>query len=286
VKQYPVSIASSTHVFACQCEQVHLQEHPEMITRLGFIGTGTITEAIVIGLAAQPSGPHEVWVSPRNQDAAARLSKKHAFVRVGRDNQEVADRCSVVCLAIRPQIAASVLSELRLNATHRIFSFVATWNRERLAEVMPDVAHIVRLAPLPLVAQAMGPTIVFPPDPVAIELFTPLGTTIPVDDEDAFDSLFASTALMGSFFATLESHATWLQDKGIPHLEARTYLASLFSGLASVAKSRGETFAELSREYSTPGGLNEQVTADLERAGAMDASRHALDRVLARIKNR
>jgi pyrroline-5-carboxylate reductase len=137
-----------------------------------------------------------------------------------------------------------------------------------------------------MVAQAMGPTTVFPADPIAIELFTPLGAAIPVNDEDTFDSLFASTALMGSFFATLESHAIWLQDKGIPYPDARTYLASLFSGLASVAKARGDTFAELSKEFSTPGGLNEQVTADLARAGGLDALRRALDRVLERIRNR
>jgi pyrroline-5-carboxylate reductase len=262
------------------------QERVEMIERIGFIGTGTITEAIVTGLAAQPRGLREVWISPRNQETAARLTHKHAFVRVGCDNQEVADRCTLLCLAIRPQIATQVLSELRLEPTHRIFSFIATWNRERLAELMPDVAHIVRLAPLPMVAQAMGPTIVFPADPIAIELFAPLGAAIPVNDEDTFDSLFASTALMGSFFATLESHAIWLQDKGIPYPDARTYLASLFSGLASVAKARGETFAELSKEFSTPGGLNEQVTADLARAGGLDALRRALDRVLERIRNR
>jgi pyrroline-5-carboxylate reductase len=257
-----------------------------MIERIGFIGTGTITEAIVTGLAAQPRGLREIWVSPRNHETAARLSHEHPLVHVGRDNQDVADRCTVLCLAIRPQIAQQVLSELRLGPTHRVLSFVATWNRERLAALMPDVAHIVRLAPLPMVAQAMGPTIVFPGDPVAIELFAPLGTAIPVDDEDAFDSLFASTALMGSFFAMLERHAIWLQDKGIPYADARTYLASLFSGLARTAQTRLETFAELSKEFSTPGGLNEQMTADLERAGALDAQHLALDRVLERIKNR
>ena len=257
-----------------------------MIERIGFIGTGTITKAIVTGLAAEPRGLREIWVSPRNQETAARLSHEHPLVHVGRDNQEVADRCSLLCLAIRPQIAQQVLSELRLGPTHRILSFVATWNRERLAAFMPDVTHIVRLAPLPMVAQAMGPTIVFPADPVAIELFAPLGAAIPVNDEDAFDSLFASTALMGSFFATLERHAIWLQDKGISYPDARSYLAALFSGLACTAKARLETFAELSKEFSTPGGLNEQVTADLERAGALDAQRLALDRVLERVRNR
>ncbi|REE18118.1 pyrroline-5-carboxylate reductase [Paraburkholderia sp. BL27I4N3] len=256
-----------------------------MTERIGFIGTGTITEAIVSGLTAEPRGLREIWVSPRNQETASRLSDKYTLVRVGRDNQEVADRCTLLCLAIRPRIAEDVLSKLHLGPTHCVFSFIATWNLERLRVLMPDVADIVRLAPLPMVAQAMGPTIVFPANPVAIKLFAPLGAAIPASDEKAFDCLFASTALMGSFFATLESHAIWLQDKGIPYRDARAYLASLFSGLASTAKARFETFAELSKEFSTPGGLNEQVTADLERAGALNAQHLALDRVLDRIRN-
>ena len=92
-----------------------------MIERIGFIGTGTITQAIVTGLAAQPRGLREIWVSPRNHETAARLSHEHPLVHVGRDNQDVADRCTVLCLAIRPQIAQQVLSELRLGQ-HTAFS--------------------------------------------------------------------------------------------------------------------------------------------------------------------
>ncbi|MFM0203622.1 pyrroline-5-carboxylate reductase [Paraburkholderia fungorum] len=255
-----------------------------MIERIGFIGTGTITEAIVTGLAAAPRGLREIWVSPRNQETAARLSGRHALVRVGRDNQDVADRCDLLCLAVRPQIAEQVLSQLHLAPTHHILSFIATWNRERIAALMPEVKHIVRLAPLPMVAQAMGPTIIYPEDRVATELFAPLGAAIPVENEDAFDCLFASTSLMGSFFAMIEAQATWLHQQGIPYPNARTYLASLFNGLACTANTRRESFAELSKEFSTPGGLNEQMTADLESQGVFRAQASALDRILARIR--
>src|ERR1700744_858683 len=107
-----------------------------MIERIGFIGTGTITEAIVTGLVAAPRELCEIWVSPRNQEIAARLSGRHALVHVGRDNQDVADRCDLLCLAVRPQIAEQVLSQLHLAPTHHILSFIATWNRERIAALM------------------------------------------------------------------------------------------------------------------------------------------------------
>ena len=222
----------------------------QMIERIGFIGTGAITEAIVTGLAAEPQGLREIWVSPRNQETAARLSARHALVHIGRDNQEVADRCNVLCLAVRPQVAQQVLSELDLSAQHHVFSFIATWSRQRVAALMPHVANIVRLAPLPMVARRMGPTVIFPNDSIAMELFGPLGAAIPVDDETAFDALLASTSLMGSFFAMLETQARWLQNQGIPYQDARAYLASFFDGLASTANERESKRSTISRKNS------------------------------------
>jgi pyrroline-5-carboxylate reductase len=86
-----------------------------------------------------------------------------------------------------------------------------------LAALMPQVASIVRLAPLPMVAHGCGPTIIFPPDNPAMEVFALLGAAIAVDSEEAFDCLFASTSMMGSFFAMLETQAHWLERKGVPY---------------------------------------------------------------------
>lgn len=137
------------------------------------------------------------------------------MVHVGRDNQDVADRCDLLCLAVRPQVAQQVLSQLHLTSTHYILSFIATWNRERIAALMPEVKHIVRLAPLPMVAQAMGPTIIYPDDHVATELFASLGAAIPVKDEDAFDSLFR---LACSLQAARNQRPAW-RDAAGPRLQ-------------------------------------------------------------------
>ncbi|MEX4005132.1 pyrroline-5-carboxylate reductase dimerization domain-containing protein [Paraburkholderia sp. EG285A] len=109
-------------------------------------------------------------------------------------------------------------------------------------------------------------------------------TVIPIGDERAFDALFAATSLMGSFFATLESHASWLGQQRVPYPEARDYLASLFHGLAVSAMSNDEPFSRLSAAFSTPGGLNEGMTHDLQSQGVFTAYAVALDRILARIQ--
>ena len=68
--------------------------------RLGFIGTGTITTAMVTGLCTAAETPEHILVSPRNAERAAGLAEAFTQVAVAKDNQEVidgSDWCSSPC---------------------------------------------------------------------------------------------------------------------------------------------------------------------------------------------
>lgn len=253
------------------------------IAKIGFIGTGTITEAIVTGLAACPSVPAEIWLTPRNAAIADRLAQTYPMVRVAGDNQEVADRCDVVCLAVRPQVAEAVLQAMQFSAQHRIISFVATFGIETLRRLVAPASTIVRATPLPTAAAHLCKTIVFPADSVARDIFTPLGGALEVGNEAAFDVLSSATATMGSYFALLHNQARWLEKQGLSYGEAREYLASLYFGLASIARATETGYAELSKAYTTAGGLNQQVLDTLNADGVFDAFDSAFDQVLQRI---
>lgn len=60
--------------------------------RYGFIGTGVITRAMVIGLSGDPSTAPSVLLSPRNADIAAELAARFPNVTVGTSNAEVVER--------------------------------------------------------------------------------------------------------------------------------------------------------------------------------------------------
>jgi pyrroline-5-carboxylate reductase len=51
-----------------------------------------------------------------------------------------------------------------------------------------------------------------------------------------------------------------------------------------IARTTQQPFSELSQEFSTPGGLNEQMTGDLNEKGVFAAQARALDRILERIR--
>ncbi|MBB4188505.1 pyrroline-5-carboxylate reductase [Sinorhizobium terangae] len=75
---------------------------------IGFLGTGTISKAIITGLLADPAFTNPIVVAPRNAEIAANLAATYPQVTIAEDNQAVADSTDVVFLAVRPQIAAEV----------------------------------------------------------------------------------------------------------------------------------------------------------------------------------
>jgi pyrroline-5-carboxylate reductase len=252
--------------------------------RIGFVGTGTITEAIVKGMLKAGVDAREIWLSPRNHEIARRLADSSNRVHVGTSNQDVLDHCEVVCLAVRPQIAVEVLKDLRFAPGHHVLSFIATFSRQKLGELVAPATDVVRAVPLPFVAECMGPTIICPHDAIAKELFDALGRTVEVADDHAFEALAAVTACMGSFFALLQGQSEWLVDQGIDQAHARDFLSSFYLGLANAATLNSKPFSTLTREFMTAGGLNEQVYTTLAAQGHFKAHDGALDGVLRRVR--
>jgi len=79
---------------------------------LGFIGTGEITSSIVTGLCSSVSTPHSIRLSPRNPAIAEKLADRFKRVSISSCNQEVLDHSDTIVIAVRPQVARDVLSEL------------------------------------------------------------------------------------------------------------------------------------------------------------------------------
>ena len=93
---------------------LNIDSVPQRI-RIGFVGTGTITTAVVSGLCgAEDSCDLQITISPRNQERAAALHASYPDqVSVAKDNQEVLDRSDIVCIAVTPAQAPQALSALR-----------------------------------------------------------------------------------------------------------------------------------------------------------------------------
>ena len=93
--------------------------------RLGFVGTGAITSAIVKGLAETALRDWPVIVSPRSRERADELADAITSVSIASDNQAVVDGSDMVFLAIRPQIAPDVIRSLSFRHGQYVVRLVA-----------------------------------------------------------------------------------------------------------------------------------------------------------------
>lgn len=248
---------------------------------LGFIGTGTIAAAMVEGL-----GGEDILVSPRGETVAAALAARFPGVRIAASNQAVVEGCETVVLAVRPQVAEEVIRGLRFHPGQRVISAIAATGIDRIKNWIGLDLPVVRTIPLPFVAERRGVTPVFPPDPEVMALFNRMGTAIPCATIEEFDLLAVGSAIMGSYFGILETVQGWLQAQGLPEATARAYLGGILSCLGTVAENSPEGFATLRQEYSTKGGLNEQVFRVFSEQGGREALSSGLESVLARVAGR
>lgn len=246
--------------------------------RLGFIGTGNITAAMVEGLGGG------VVLSPRGAEVAADLARRFPDVTVAETNQAVVDQCDMVVLAIRPQVAEAVVRDLRFRAGQKVLSLVAATPVEAIRGWTGLDLPVIRAIPLPFVAERRCVTPIIPPDAEVAALFDRLGQAVECRTQGEFDLLAVGSALMGSYFGLLEQTQDWLVERGLPKAAAKDYMAGLFANLGRVAEGSGKEFAALREEYSTRGGLNEQVFRVFGEEGGVVALRSAMDRVLERVR--
>jgi pyrroline-5-carboxylate reductase len=252
----------------------------------GFIGTGTITAAMIEGMMTSALDVTKVLVSPRNAEVAAGLDARFSKVEVAASNQAVVDEAEILVLAVRPQVAEEVLTGLRFSSRRKLISVIAATDHSKLGSWTGcSEAEIVRAIPLPFVADRSGVTAIFPADSIASELFAALGKAVECKDQNEFDLLAVASSMMGAYYGLMERVGGWLVEHGMDDRTASRYLTPLYASLSQVAATNADaSYSGLRQEFSTKGGLNEQVFREFEENGGSSALLKALDGVLERVR--
>src|SRR5262249_2340484 len=99
-----------------------------------------------------------------------------------------------------------------------------------------------------------------------------------------FDALAVATATYAAYFKYLDTIHGWLTAHGVADAKARTYVTTIFEALAHAPeKAPDASFAQLTHDFATPGGLNEQVERELTAKGLFAEFSDSLDRIHRRI---
>lgn len=252
--------------------------------RIGFIGTGNITSALVTGLCTQEKSRHEITLSPRNREKSACLAAEYSNVEVASGNQAVIDSAELVVLALRPQIAMDVIRGLHFHDHQKVLTLVAATPISAVCLAVSPAAPVLRAVPLPSTARHVGPILLYPDDAEIFSLLGSIGELFVAPDENQLSLLSAITALITPFFSLLDTVSGWAVQNGIEKSLADAYTVSMFHALSEQALNDPQAdFSELAEEAATPGGLNEQAHNLIAQSNGYEVFLKALDAVATRI---
>jgi pyrroline-5-carboxylate reductase len=252
--------------------------------RIGFIGTGAITTALVTGMCTTTKVVDSIWISPRSKEKSKLLQKQFSQVIIGQTNQDVVDNSDIIVLAFLPKDRAHILAPLHFRADQVIVNLLSGTQNSLVAEQVNTTCAIVRAVPLPCAQEHIGPIVVFPDNEKANKIFNMLGTVISVDKEEQLEYLSVITALMAPYFEMLGCITDWAAQTGVNQKQAADYTASMFEALSVLAqKSPTGDLHQLADESMTPGGLNEMAREIINKSGGYDYLKPALQAVANRV---
>ncbi|NLG86422.1 MAG: pyrroline-5-carboxylate reductase [Firmicutes bacterium] len=239
---------------------------------LGFIGGGAMAEALLKGIVANHlAQPNEVWVSDIDANRVAYLQKTLG-VQAATDNADVLARCEIVFLAVKPQVAPTVLTGIKdqWDKKHLVVSIMAGIPLSFLAE-FTGPARLVRVMPnTPCLVQAGAAGIAGGPnaDQADIakvkDLLSAVGKAIVLEEK----LLDAVTGLSGSAPAYVYMFIEALADGGVmaglPRPVAQTLAAQTVFGAAKMVLETGEHPGKLKDKVASPAGTTIAGIAALE----------------------
>jgi pyrroline-5-carboxylate reductase len=254
--------------------------------RVGFIGTGHLTEAVITGFFRSGEPPKKIVVSPRNAQRAKRIVLRHgASVEIGKDNQAVLDTSDVVCLALRPQVAGAILRDLEFRNDHTIVSFMAMVPIKTLRDWVNPKARLVRAATLPYAAHATGPSIFYPKNQDVEALLGKVGTPVLTQDEQELEIIWVITSMMASYFQLIADITSWASQKGADIEKAGKFTSSMFGALSTLCEDHlPADFNQLIANSQTEDGINQQALRSIKENGGFQEFIEALERVRIRLE--
>ena len=254
-------------------------------TRIAFIGSGIMAEAMITGLLRQEVTSADCIVAsgPR-VERGDYLSEKYG-VGVTTGNREALKEAGIVVLSVKPQMLAGVISDLRglIPPQALVLSIVAG---AKIATIEQGLGHkaIVRSMPNTPAQIGEGITVWTASEAVSEEqlehartILTALGEEIWVDDEDYLDM---ATALSGTgpayVFLFLEAMVDAGVHLGFPRYIAEKLVIQTLRGSVEYVRQAPDHLARMRNQVTSPGGTSAEALYFLERAGFRTALSRAI----------
>ena len=125
--------------------------------KLGFIGTGRITSAVVTGICSSNISYKNIIISHRNRSISSSLKNRFKKITISKNNQEIINSCDWIFLSVTPTVGNKIIKDLKFKSSQTIISFISTITLAQLKKAIKVKAKIVRAIPLPPISLKKGP---------------------------------------------------------------------------------------------------------------------------------
>ena len=244
---------------------------------LGFVGTGTLAEAVIRGLQQTEASQHRFLLSPRSEEKSRALAAAYANTSRAESNEAVVANSDIVMLGVLPK-QIGLLGDLPFREDQIVVSFLAGVSVELVRASVKPATRVVRMIPLPCIEYGKGPILMTPANPTVEALFAPVGELVIPDRESDLDTISIASGLMSAHFQMQNTVVDWLRARGISDAQSSGFVRSLYIGLGELALRDERRGGSLPPEhYETKGGLNETARAYLNRVGWFDETARVMD---------
>ena len=255
--------------------------------KLTILGGGNMGRALIGGLLRRGTRPEHISVG--ESFAAARDALSADFgIQATTDNAAAVEAASVVVVAVKPQIAGTVLTPLQplLQRTRPLVISIAAGTRIAALESWCGAGvPVVRAMPNRPALVGAGATGLFAPTSVpsaqrdvAEKVMQAVGEVVWVATEDHLDVV---TALSGSgpayFFLLAELLTQGAIDLGLEPAAARRLATATLHGAGQLAHAGDGDLARLRAEVTSKGGTTEAAVKSLDSADLRGIVARALE---------
>jgi len=239
--------------------------------KIGFLGAGTISDGVVRGLIKSKAAISSIIMLSKGHDFADSLKKDFSIVKITDNAQQVVDGADWIFVAVPGRFCEEVLKPLHFKPHQKLIVFVPTVSKAEVEEWTKHAVPVVRMLPLPFMAEHLTMTPIYPADKELAALLDKAGGHIEAKSEKDFNIFMAGASFMGVYYRFCAVLNDWSVKEGLDGEQSMAYLTHVFAALADKAKEqRGGKyagFAELEREYSTKGGTNEFIAMEFGKNG-------------------
>ena len=258
-----------------------------LASKLAILGGGNMGRALIGGMLRRGTRPEHMTVGESSEAAREALSADFG-VQCTADNAAAVEAASVIVLAVKPQVAGTVLAPLQptLQRNHPVVISIAAGIRLAALESWCGAGvPVVRAMPNRPALVGAGATGLFAPPSVADahrevaeRVLQAVGEVIWVASEDDIDVV---TALSGSgpayFFLLAELLTQGAIDLGLGPEAARRLAIATLHGAGQLAHAGDGDLARMRAEVTSKGGTTEAAVKSFEAADLRGLVARALE---------